>query len=636
MKTKNSLLTLSTLALLAPACSSEQNSFLDDAMPFSVGDSEPSLGNGYDSLSQVLLDTSSCVAGEESDLQSTQIVSDMSQSLDREQIDKEFVGEVNGTPRLAFVNVDAAGGLYSAANSGDFNHSIVYSTKVITGGRKLLNANLKESFATLNTTDILKRCGDQYVSQINTGGRLSVVLNFIFSSATDRNKKQSLNQLSGPWVKVKADIRDKVEKKELTGTLEVKLNQQGGDLSAARLDGAICDLKDSEDLENCLETVTEMIRYAESEFTNSVKDNPAILDYVTSPLSRLSVSGDFPSVPADILTIRRELKADKDRFESAKGSLSKSQNEGFDLSDYERQLNGTLALIQETAKQCYDYGFGSSGVAWDACYTSYQAYQKSVTNQKLVQFGEVAANEPLSYYILNNYNNEMKVEVNIDESSKWTIDGSNYVGYQPNSGECGASCPNSEAAKGQLLYLKNGRYEPMQQNLSVRLQPGEALFFTANDSLSGFNDNDGSIKLSWQCTNCESDWTSLPYEKLTVDADASTETILNIDADGQHRVFAAGFWSPGKARFSLGSKKWYGPEGFGGECDECVSDYHPLASLLIQEQNAMLPAPYTEPVTLNAKKGHKYYFSFNDSADDFGNNSGRMNVLVTCLTCIEK
>lgn len=633
---RHKLLGLSGAAFLLGACSGEElihenPSALKANLPYQIGNSEPVLGNGFDSLSQKLIDTSLCVGGEQRELQSTQVVTDMTQTLNKREVVSEFTGEVKGTPRLAFVNVDTSSGVFSALNAGDYNHSIVYSSKVVTGGSKLLNAKITDDFSLLEGPAFLNRCGDEYVSQITTGGRLTVVLNFVFSSSNDRNKKQLLGNISGPWVKVQSDILNKVETDQIEGTLEVKFQQDGGDLSKANIEGAVCSLNSKEEVEQCLEAVTEMIRYADSDFVANVSEKPAILEYVTSPVTRLNFTGTAPTLPADVLEHRRLLKADLDRYVSAKNSLEQGLSNGLNVNSYLLPIRQRIDVIKQTAATCYDYAFSSNGPDWSNCHQAMDVYKEKRKSDELVEIGRVKANEPLSYHIFNPYKNAMKVEVLVETGDLWKVDGKGEVNYEGLSAKCSTKCPTETAPKARLLMLDGGSYESVPAKTNLTIEPGEAVYFTVNDELNGFKDNSGSITLYWKCLNCNSSWPQMSYESFTVSAKDKEESAFKASGNHDYKLFAAGLWSPGSGWLS--SSPWFGPEGDSASCENCYAEYETLGTLIYRGEDVLYENGYRGPETLSLKQGQRIFFGFNDKADSYNNNEGSVTVYLSCLDC---
>ena len=79
--------------------------------------------------------------------------------------------------------------------------------------KKLINANLSDSVPTKSAVEVMKRCGDEFVSQINMGGRIIVSLDFIFASVEDRKKWQSMGLLNISLANLSKDLIKKVRTK---------------------------------------------------------------------------------------------------------------------------------------------------------------------------------------------------------------------------------------------------------------------------------------------------------------------------------------------------------------------------------------------------------------------------------------
>ena len=61
-----------------------------------------------------------------------------------------------------------------------------------------------------------------------------------------------------------------------------------------------------------------------------------------------------------------------------------------------------------------------------------------------------------------------------------------------------------EAKLGELLVYKRGpKYVDFEDMSSVRLSPGERLYFKMNDISGGYKDNSGNIKVQIVCSDCE-------------------------------------------------------------------------------------------------------------------------------------
>ena len=220
-----------SIALAGISCKTSNSNTKSD-IKFKIGDIEPELGYGFNSLSQKLIPSSSCLVGEQKPTLAQKAEINFTNQTSKEDIMKEFTLELKGTPRLNFVDVNIEQGMFTAVKSTKLMQNISYRAEVISGGEKLVNAKFSDDLTSRDANYILNSCGDEYVAQINKGGRIIVSLDFVFGDEESKKKWQTLGFINLSLANLNKKLLSRNSTSDINGVLNLKITQEGGDISA--------------------------------------------------------------------------------------------------------------------------------------------------------------------------------------------------------------------------------------------------------------------------------------------------------------------------------------------------------------------------------------------------------------------
>ena len=426
---KTLLLPVALLAI-ALSCKTSSDSASKARIGFTTGEMEPELGFGFNSLTQELIPSNKCFVGEETSTISNSTKIDFSNQTSKEDILKSFTIELKGTPRLSFVDMNLEQGIFTGLKSSSLQENISYEATVNVAGKKLINANLSDSVPTKSAVEVMKRCGDEFVSQINMGGRIIVSLDFIFASVEDRKKWQSMGLLNISLANLSKDLIKKGENKNLKGQLNLKIYQEGGDTSKISQGLTTCYMSDKESLSVCTDKMTKVIEYAQNDFQKEVKSAPAILSYHTNTVKYMDISGKFPPLPSKVESIRSQLLVKKSVEEAKLVNLQSAKK--FNLQGVVAkltQVEQNVALINKAALDCYRYTYDNQGkLNWSNCYNGFNSISSNIAKSDAdinrVHSSRVRADDPVGLLITNTYDKPMKLSMAVDTESRWA----EYVG----------------------------------------------------------------------------------------------------------------------------------------------------------------------------------------------------------------
>ena len=334
---KTTLVVLTLLAITF-SCKTSSDSTNKAQIGFKTGEMEPELAFGFNSLTQELIPSTRCFTGEEVATKANSARIDFSNQTSKEDILKSFTIELKGTPRLSFVDMNLEQGIFTGLKSSSLQENISYEASVNVAGKKFINANLSDSLSSKEASSVMQKCGDEYVSQINMGGRIIVSLDFIFASVEDRKKWQGKGFFNLSLAKLSKDLAKKGENKDLKGILNLKIYQEGGDTSKLGQGLTTCYMAEKESLSVCTDKMNKVIEYAQSDFQKDVKEDPSILSYHTSSIKYMDVTGKFPPLPSKVESIRSQL-------------LVKKANRKLNYKNFKKQINtGLRELLQDIHK----------------------------------------------------------------------------------------------------------------------------------------------------------------------------------------------------------------------------------------------------------------------------------------------
>ena len=638
-------MSLCSLIILIASCKST-SSTLDDVIPFRSGAAVAGLGDSYNSMTQKLNPSTSCVSGETIEQAASSSDTQMDLNESGNKLMSELSGEVNGTPRFDFVNVSAQGGFYRSLGSTDRSISLVFSSTIAKSVERLSKPSLDSSLAGKAPFEIFEECGDSFVSQITKGGRIIVSVNLSFASSENKKKWQVLNQRNPPWAKLKKDIKDKASENSGDGVLSINIHQEGGMVDSAPTAARTCSISAPEDLDTCLDAVNAAMDYATNEFPAQVEGSPSILSYRTEKLNNLKgVKGINFTVSKEVMNHRQNLKTQLDIQSEYKSAYESAIQLGMSVSkDSIAKVNSNLSQIQQAADSCYDYDtLTPLGPQWTRCGSSISSLEIQEVNPDTVQVRtlEVDANTLLGASIINTYDTPISVQVRVTAASKWQVMGANtkQYNYQGMDILCGDRCPLNNAPKASLVVNTNGQVEQVRSPFNeYTINPGEALNFYANDTFYSFEDNSGSMSLNWICHNCEGKSNKVNQS----DTKLSRMIVNSSNSDGvkftnrsgkaqSYEVFAYGFWSNGRPL--VGSSVWSDPEGQDTACGNSCKIANTATSglVLINPFGEARHAGKNERFAL--KDGMSATFVMNDSAGNYGNNLGFLELVIRCTDC---
>ena len=637
---------LLTTASIIPGCKMT-DSFTKDTVPHNINDVVANLGNSYNSLSQSLNTSATCVTGTEVTVTPSRSETSMEVNQSTETIMKEFSGEVEGTPRLSFLNLNTQGGFFRSLSQSDHNLAMIFSTTINKGGKKLDAPKLNPEFAAMSDIQVLQDCGDSYVAQINEGGRITISATLSFAEETTRKKWQNISQINTPWAKASADIKDKAEEQGMNGSLYVKILQEGGTPEAAPMASRTCPLKSKEDVQLCLEAIDQAMDYAKNDFPTQVAANPTILNYQTRKLSDLvGFSGANLVVPAEVLKNRSNLKSALDQQSELFDLIQKAEANGFTIpAKIKTAVDQNIATIKQAADHCFDYSMvTATGPVWGNCSSASQSLQLLPVERAQVFMtpDSVKANDILGSQIVNLYQKPITVSVRVDADATWvlsnggTTETANYEGKNLN---CDDRCPVRGAPEGSMVINSDGQFSTLRHSDNqYTIYPGEALSLQINDSYFDLESNSGSIPFSWICTNCE----GMPSPLGGTDGLISEVIIQPTSEQGSkfrnrqqtsktYEINAYGTWTNGK--FVIGSTQWSGAEGqVGTACGEsCQAPSLPTGALLAIIDGEVSHIDGSGKVTLAANE--TLTLKINDSTGSYNNNDGLGKAYIRCIDC---
>ncbi|WP_144392141.1 hypothetical protein [Pleionea sediminis] len=216
-------------------------------------------------------------------------------------------------------------------------------------------------------------CGDHFVNNRALGGKLAIALKFKFSSEYYKNQFNLEASGGVPGVfDASIDIESFSEELKKNTSLTIVAYQLGGsperlaDVLGAQNNGTgfyaagNCRI---EDINQCNDMITQMINYAQNEFSNSVNSLPAITEYATSPYLLAGVNVDAPQLPRDIADARSTLRRNLDENKSNLQDLT------FIREYYAPRLSNTKKTQLDNAINEVELNIEDIKYATETCYT---------------------------------------------------------------------------------------------------------------------------------------------------------------------------------------------------------------------------------------------------------------------------
>ena len=633
---------LMPLLLVAVAgCKTPSSAQTKDTVPFTVGGVEPKLGDGYDSLVQELRNGASCVSGNTVKLTTGQSSVNLTQNMNSNDLLREFSGEVNGTPRLQFLQLGASGGYFRSLAKQDSVVTMVYAVKIQSGGEQLSGASITADAKALKASSMLQSCGDNYVMQINRGGLLAITLSLDFGSVENRNRWQAKMKFSGPFGDFGNELGNKVSQSAMDGTLTINVNQVGGTPSQALLAVKTCALNSAADFSSCKQRMDELTAYAGGPFAQQVETNPGVLNFITAPLRNLGAQA-VGTLPPDILQMRQQLSLWNRENLVYTDAATKSREVGLPLDlQLEADINNNADLIKQAAGACYSYQLPDTMLStpdWSDCRARYKslgaALKKLDPNAIALNTLNIAADSAVGNSIFNPYDGKMAVQFAVGTGRSWSFDASHSVGSDGVSanaqGGSAVGTLSTSDKQGALLQRTGQGYARAESSGHLDLAAGEAVGFVLNDIPGHFADNQGLQVIYWRCGNCGTALKKLPTYRLRVKANAEAGTSFSSQENitGTYRIVAYGHWraSPNWAVSDAGgSTKSCG--------SSCPSKDSPLQVLVMSAGPGTPATAIGRDKTVSIARNSPVYFMMNEQSGGYSDNQGEVELILQCKRC---
>ena len=563
----------------------------------------------------------------------------LNQNSSIEKVMTEFAGDVKGTPRIAFMVNDAQHGFYRSLTSTNSTINVVYNTKIVIGENKLSGVTLAPNFKKSVAAKIRPVCGDEYVVQINKGGRLSINLVFDFGSTTRRKKWQSLLTLNGAWSTISSDLKNKMETTGLDGTMTIKVNQVGGMPNQALAGVKTCALNSADDFAKCQAQMDALMDYAANTFPGQVQSNPATLSYQTSSLRLLGISG-FTDLDPKVLNIRKELALLSANF-SYYEQMNQLAAEKHLSVDPVMQSNLTFnqQTVKDAADLCYDYIMMNGVPDFNRCSAAFadlnQELKPLIAERITVYDTAVPANSFVGYALFNRYGTRMRIAYAIDPTETWNFGtGLNprFDGIDPKNNTKGSTSLDTlkpSESKGRMLLRTAQGYEAAPQNGEADIYPGEALGFVMNDESHLYTDNRGSISVYWRCVDCQAGIPEQLTERIRVPATEQGGVIFQSHAasGGSYAVNAYGRWRNAPNATWSDARGLSRPAGSGA-----LLPGVPYQALLMTRDFATYEAVGPSK-KFSLAPGQTVYFVNNEDKGGFKDNEGELELILQCSDC---
>ncbi len=605
-----------------------------DMIAVSPDQIQPNLGSGYDSLSQWARDSVSCVNGTVVKSNSGMSDTSFTQTTQTASSMREFTGQVKGTPRILFTQSNFAAGFYKSEDANSSVIELLYTAKVLQNSEKLSEVSLKSEFSSQSSMDLFFRCGDEYIAQINRGGLLTISLKLDFGSQKNREKWQNVIQYNGSLRDFSVDIKNKSEKDNLSGLLSINVHQVGGNPSHALLAAKSCSVNNSEELSLCIKQMDDLTKYAAENFPGQVETNPAVLNYITVPLSTLGVR-DLPAIDVSLLQIRKDLEYKLKSYESQKSMFKLGREKGFDPNEtQEKDVDFNVLLVNSVAESCFNYQMTPQGPNWQKCLDHYQGIENKLRpthkNSAKINYLAVDAKDFNGASIINNYQNKkMTVAYIVDQSGHWNY-GTNRVINFMGGENCDSSCFLANAPKGAMVLRQTTGLKVTGPQGVAEIYPGEAASFLMNDQKTRYNDNIGAITVFWRCLDCNDQEKNLTTTNLLVSAaDENGAMFINrSQTKAQYKTKAYGQWTN-----APGNYPWSDAYGLNETCgDSCPIPTGRNQQLVIRRGSGEVVG-YGVDQTLTLNPGETVTFIANDDRGGYRNNSGELLVILQCQDC---
>lgn len=347
---------LGLLGLTAVACNSLGRKGKDPGSDVKAVADTVYLGMGYDSDSFQTRDA--CIVGTERLEQQPQIDWNFKKIENWETAKREMGYSVEGEYTYGIAKVTAKSSFTRNMQDTDVTTSYLLVadylgvTKFLVNGE--LPANIISRFESgeVGQGTVRRRCGNRYVSQVDAGGMLRVMVKFRFSNKTVKQNfnftasvKAGLNSVTAT-----TDIMSEDELKN--SSAEIHIHQEGGDLGnlGQILDPSAVVECSLDRWDQCQNMIKKIMEYSVNTFPADVKaGNARLFSYKTTPYFDI----DFAPLPDEVQAKRMAtmIEMEKQDYDIIKIQYLLKDRENHTIDDRKRELENLRALLNRNVSK---------------------------------------------------------------------------------------------------------------------------------------------------------------------------------------------------------------------------------------------------------------------------------------------
>ena len=334
----------------------------DDTVPADATDAAL-LGQGYDTDRESFL--GSCVKGHLRYSGASEATIKLDRSMSYDELLSELGVEVGGKASFEVIDVSGKSSFAINAATTEYRESLVFMTKIQGKNAVLDDVQLNargEDTKGMDPKKVRKRCGNNFVQQIQLGGKLLINVSLEFANRELKTKFHTEASLDmAGLLEISGKIDTALEKYAKNTTIKITALQIGGkpeDLTTI--------LKKNEDneklhfmrcsIENrqaCVAALERIVNYASNEFPDQFGDmtydpqtayGPAFLSYQTKSYYDYGLTELYPD-PSPIMAA--EIIAMRARLLETHRSLSKYGQRSFELLNHFRLSDEEVDRIQK-------------------------------------------------------------------------------------------------------------------------------------------------------------------------------------------------------------------------------------------------------------------------------------------------
>jgi WD40 repeat protein len=282
------------------------------------------LGYGFDSAKQKMLQ-SECVASSIVEAGSSESEITYTDEADFEEIASSLAGSYSSSGDAIFMKSSQSMS-YSQKNKKTnsrmnwfFNFDVKAKTRTLKAGDLRITPHAEELLE--RRPDLIEeQCGDEYISHIEYGARLTVTMTVEFASSEDKKAFNSLVELEVDAVAAKASVKGSVDlaiqQMNARANIKIRANQKGGEegrLSKILNQSVVrCRL---DNMTECLNTFGGVLAYARDDFSKQLENSGhlAVLKYHTTKYAdsqARAINGSGFIVDHHIQERRKEIQED--------------------------------------------------------------------------------------------------------------------------------------------------------------------------------------------------------------------------------------------------------------------------------------------------------------------------------------